>query len=306
MRPDADEGEKRTNEIGTIVPLLETLPDIAGLTVTADALLTQRALARYLLGRGAHYLFTVKGNQPNMLDDIRLTLDETIARRAPQFIDEGAKPEHGRRERRSIWVSTELNDYLDFPGVGQVFAIRRDTVEVKSAKRRVETVYGVTSLTPQGASPQRLLSLNRGHWSIEAMHHILDWSFDEDRSRIRTGHGPQNMTRLRRFAIGIIKARGLAVAETMRRLARNPRRVLRLPQNDRQRRPATSARLSAPCPPRPSPRRQPRAHAGRAAMPKRRRSRLSRPTRLPSGATMAAKSGPQPAQGRQRKLPTHD
>ena len=179
-----------------------------------------------LLGRGAHYLFTVKGNQPNMLDDIRLTLDETIARRAPQFIDEGAKPEHGRRERRSIWVSTELNDYLDFPGVGQVFAIRRDTVEVKSAKRRVETVYGVTSLTPQGASPQRLLSLNRGHWSIEAMHHILDWSFDEDRSRIRSGHGPQNMTRLRRFAIGIIKARGLAVAETMRRLARNPRRVL--------------------------------------------------------------------------------
>ena len=153
MRPDADEGEKRTNEIGTIVPLLETLPDIAGLTVTADALLTQRALARYLLGRGAHYLFTVKGNQPNMLDDIRLTLDETIARRAPQFIDEGAKPEHGRRERRSIWVSTELNDDLDFPGVGQVFAIRRDTVEVKSAKRRVETVYGVTSLTPQGASP---------------------------------------------------------------------------------------------------------------------------------------------------------
>ena len=167
MRPDANEGEKRTNEIGTILPLLETLPDIAGLTVTADAMLTQRTLAAYLLGRGAHYLFTVKGNQPNMLNDIRLTLDETIARRAPQFIDEGAKPEHGRRERRSIWVSTELNDYLDFPGVGQVFAIRRDTVEVKSAKRRVETVYGVTSLTPQGASPQRLLSLNRGHWSIE-------------------------------------------------------------------------------------------------------------------------------------------
>ena len=153
MRPDANEGEKRTNEIGTILPLLETLPDIAGLTVTADALLTQRALARYLLGRGAHYLFTVKANQPNMLDDIRLTLDETIARRAPQFIDEGAKPEHGRRERRSIWVSTELNDYLDFPGVGQVFAIRRDTVEVKSAKRRVETVYGVTSLTPPRRIP---------------------------------------------------------------------------------------------------------------------------------------------------------
>ena len=159
-------------------------------------------------------------------DDIQLLLDESIAQRAPDFTVESAKPEHGRRERRSIWTSSELNGYLNFPGVGQVFAVRRETVEVKSAKRRSETAYGVTSLTPQAASPQRLLTLNRGHWTIEAMHHILDWSFDEDRSRIRTGHGPENMTRLRRFAIGLIKARGLGVAETMRNLARNPRRVL--------------------------------------------------------------------------------
>ena len=161
-----------------------------------------------------------------MLDDIRLTLDEHIARRAPDFIDESPKPEHGRRERRSIWASSALNDDLDFPGVAQVFAVRRDIVEVKSGKRRCETAYGVTSLTPQAAPPQRLLTLNRGHWTIEATHHILDGSFDEDRCRIRSGHGPENMTRLRRFAIGLIKARGLAVAETMRRLARNPRRVL--------------------------------------------------------------------------------
>ena len=58
MRPDAGEGEKRTNEIGTVIPLLETLPDIANRTVTADALLTQRALAKYLLGRGADSLLS--------------------------------------------------------------------------------------------------------------------------------------------------------------------------------------------------------------------------------------------------------
>ena len=153
MRPDPDEGEKRTNEIGTILPLLDTVPDIAGCTVTTDALLTQRALASYLLDRGAHYLFTVKANQPNMLDDIRLTLDEDIARRAPDFTDSSPKPEHGRRERRSIWVSSALNHYLDFPGVGQVFAVHRDTVEVHSGKRHSETAYGVTSLTPHDASP---------------------------------------------------------------------------------------------------------------------------------------------------------
>ena len=104
--------------------------------------------------------------------------------------------------------------------------MRRDTVEVKSAKRRVETTYGVTGLDRKAATPKRLLTLNRGHWTIEAAYHILDWSFDEDRSRIRTGHGPENMTRLRRFAIGLIKGRGLGVAETMRNLARKPRRVL--------------------------------------------------------------------------------
>ena len=115
-------------------------------------LLTQRALATYLLDRGADYLFTVKGNQPTLLDDIRLTLDECIARRAPDFAAETPKPEHGRREHRSIWASCELNDYVNFPGVAQVFAVRRDTVEVKSGKRRCETAYGVTSLTPQAAS----------------------------------------------------------------------------------------------------------------------------------------------------------
>ena len=215
MRPDADEGEKRTNEIGTVIPLLKTVPDIAGRTVTADALLTQRALASYLLGRSADYVFTVKGNQPTLLDDIRLTLDEAIAGRAPDFADSSPKPEHGRRERRSIWVSSELNDHVRFPGVAQVFAVRRETVEVKSGKRRQEIAYGVTSLTCEAASPKRLLALNRGHWTIEATHHILDWSFDEDRSRIRAGHGPENMTLLRRFAIGVIKGRGLAVAQTI-------------------------------------------------------------------------------------------
>ena len=246
MRPDAGEGEKRTNEIGTVIPLLETLPDIANRTVTADALLTQRALAKYLLGRGADYLFTVKGNQPTLQDDIRLLLAETIARRAPDFMNEGAKPEHGRRERRSIWVSSGLNDYLNFPGVGQVFAIRRETREVKSGKRRCETAYGVTSLTPEAASPERLLTLNRGHWTIEATHHILDWSFDEDRSRIRTGHGPENMTRLRRFAIGLIKGRRPRPRRGHAQFGQEPAPRPRLSENDRQRRPATSAPLTAP------------------------------------------------------------
>ena len=36
---------KRTNEIGVAIPLLDQLGDLAGKTVTADALLTQTAIA---------------------------------------------------------------------------------------------------------------------------------------------------------------------------------------------------------------------------------------------------------------------
>ena len=182
MRPDADEGEKRTNEIGTVIPLLETAPDIAGRTITADALLTQRALASYLLNRGADYLFTVKGNQPTLLDDIRLTLNEAIARRAPDFTEESPKPEHGRRERRSIWVSGELNGRLNFPGVGQVFAVRRETVEVKSGKQRCETAYGVTSLTTQDASPER---------PAHPQSRALDYRGDAPHPRLELRRGPK-------------------------------------------------------------------------------------------------------------------
>src|SRR5947207_9681858 len=80
------------------------------------------------------------------------------------------------------------------------------------------------------------LKVNRGHWTIEnSCHYIIDWNYDEDRSRIRTGHGPENITRLRRFAIGVLKSKGCGgVAQKMRRLTRNVRLVfdyLRMSEN---------------------------------------------------------------------------
>lgn len=68
----------------------------------------------------------------------------------------------------------------------------------------------------------QVLRTNRGHWSIDSVHHIIDWNYDEDRSRIRTGFGPENITRLRRFAIGILKSfqkPSQLIAELMRRLS---------------------------------------------------------------------------------------
>ncbi len=206
------------------IPLLDDCR-IAGRDITADALLTQRALAAYIVGRAAHYHFTVKGNQPTLAGDIALHFER---RGAPDFVDQPTIG-HGRIETRRIWCSTALNDYLDFPHVGQIFLIERETIIKKTGQCRRETALGVTSRSPEQASPERLLALNRGHWGIESLHYIIDWNYDEDRSRIRTGHGPQNVTRLRRFAVGVLKSfqkPDQSLAQMMRKLVSRSRTVL--------------------------------------------------------------------------------
>ena len=214
------------------IPLLDGC-DISGKVVTADALLTQRALADYLVHRQAGYSFTVKGNQPNLEKDIALLFEE---RGKPDFVQVESS-DHGRTETRRIWCSTALNDYLDFPHVGQVFLIEREFIKKKTGTMSCESTLGITSQTPSEASPKRVLEINRGHWTIESTHYIIDWNFDEDRSRIRTAFGPENMTRLRRFAIGILKSFQRAsetIAEMMRKLSFRARLVfdyLRMTKN---------------------------------------------------------------------------
>jgi predicted transposase YbfD/YdcC len=73
----------------------------------------------------------------------------------------------------------------------------------------VELAYGVTSLKPEKASAKRLLELNRGHWEIEnRVHWVRDVTYDEDRCRIRTKHGPRNMASIRNLAISILRLMG--------------------------------------------------------------------------------------------------
>ncbi len=214
------------------IPLLQTC-DILGKDITGDALLTQRTLATYLVEHKAHYHFTVKGNQPVLERDIALLF---ATRAAPDFV-EVTPPNHGRIETRRIWCSTALNAYLDFPYIGQAFLIERESIDKKTGVFSCETALGITSRTPQQASPQRVLAINRGHWSIESVHYIIDWNYDEDRSQIRTGFGPENITRLRRFAVGILKSfqkPAQSIAEMMRKLAFRNRLVfdyLRMTKN---------------------------------------------------------------------------
>jgi predicted transposase YbfD/YdcC len=225
--------EKRTNEIKTAIPLLDSI-DIEGKTITADALLTQCELGKYIVEiRKAHYHFTAKDNQKNLLKEVASFFENVYW--DPDHTTKD-KPNHGRNETRKIWVTTELNKYLKFPHVAQAFKIERITYRKNRKNSRV-VAYGITSKTPQEATAEQVLKDNRQHWSIEnSCHYILDWNFDEDRCRISKGYGPENITRLRRFAIGLLKSKGVGnVAQKMRKLSFSPRLVfdyLKIPGNN--------------------------------------------------------------------------
>lgn len=220
---EGSEEQKQTNEIGMVIALLEAI-ELSGRDITADALHTQRKLATYLVDeRQAHYYFSVKGNQPRLQADIELL----FRNRGQAQFTQTTSGEHGRIETRRIWCTSALNAYLDFPHVGQVFLIERERIEKKTGETSCEIALGITSRTPEQASPEQVLKTNRGHWCIEnSCHYIIDWNYDEDRGRIRTGFGPENVSRLRRFAIGLIKSSTQdSVAQKIRQLCRSPRLV---------------------------------------------------------------------------------
>jgi len=142
---------------------------------------------------------------------------------------------HGRIERRDIWTSTELNDYLDFPYVKQVFCIKRTTTDlqghlVAGRKTIEELAVGLTSLSAEQAPPARVLALNRGEWEIEnRLHYVRDMTYDEDRSQVRRGNRPQAMAGIRNLAISLLRLAGAdSIAAATRYLARQVERPLRL------------------------------------------------------------------------------
>lgn len=215
---------KQTNEIKYAPILLDTL-DIENKDVTSDALHTQTEFADYLVAdRKAHYYFCVKGNQPTLLEDIDTYFSNE--QRDADHEDE-VTIEHGRIEIRRIWTTTTLNDYVTFPHVAQIYKIEREITDKKSGLTTIEIAYGITSRTPDDACPKTILNKVRNHWSVEVYHYIIDWIYDEDRSTIRTGYGPENITRLRRFAIGLVKSKGIKkISKQMRKMNRNTRAVL--------------------------------------------------------------------------------
>jgi predicted transposase YbfD/YdcC len=205
-----------------LAPLLAPL-DLAEVVVTTDALQTHPEAAEFLVAKKqAHYLFVVKANQPTLLDRCQ----RLPWQRVPE-LDRTRDRGHGRIELRTLKAVSV--HHFGFPHAAQILQVTRKTRDLHDHPRRFTTVtvYAVTSLPFEQASPARLADLLRGHWAIEALHHVRDVTFCEDSSQTRTGAAPNVMACLRNLIIGVLSRAGpVNVAAALRRHARDPRRPL--------------------------------------------------------------------------------
>lgn len=197
----------KSNEIPA-VPLLLKLLELDGATVTLDAMHCQVETAQAILNSDAHYILTVKANQPTLFEYLTSKFDEFCN---TNLIADGLKKHvtteksHGRKERREYCViaaSAEDKQALRrWPGLTAVGVILRQ--RVVGEVEQTETEFFITSHAPKVKS---LAGFLRGHWGIEnSQHHVLDVTFAEDASRIRRGTAPEISAAIRRMALNILQ-----------------------------------------------------------------------------------------------------
>ena len=197
--------EEKTNEIPT-VPLLLELLDISGCIVTADAMNCQREITKKIIDGKGDYVLSLKENQPTLYEYVQTYFKEALEhpRWYPEMtmcetVDKG----HGRIERRTYYLSSDLSglenagDWSGLAGFGMVCSHVTVGEAVSSEIR-----YAITSLK----SVEQFSHAWRKHWGIEnGLHYCLDVSFNEDHSRIRIDHAPDNLAVVRHFALSALK-----------------------------------------------------------------------------------------------------
>jgi predicted transposase YbfD/YdcC len=200
----------KENEISAAPRVLKCL-DLRGKVVTGDAMFAQRDLSQQIVEAGGDYVWTVKDNQSTLRQDIALLFqpEQPVKGwgaalkdfRTAQTVNKG----HGREERRRLTASAELQEYLDWPSAAQVFQLERQIKRTADGKTSAEVVYGITSLSPDRASPARLLELNRSHWGIEnGLHYRRDETLREDWCHLKRGQAPHAMAVINNLIVGLV------------------------------------------------------------------------------------------------------
>lgn len=202
----------KENELSAIPKLLSML-NLKDATVTIDAIGCQRNIASQIVEANGDFVLQVKDNQQTLHNKVKVILDEAILEqmvgwRGDMF--EETDGGHGRIETRAAWLTTEVEhlgkDLLElWPDVKALVAVE-NTREVIGSGKPATTARHYFILSDPACSAQRAGRIIRGHWAIEnSLHYVLDVSFDEDHSRVRKGHGAENLSRLRRLTANLLQ-----------------------------------------------------------------------------------------------------
>jgi predicted transposase YbfD/YdcC len=215
--------DDKTKELGVIEGFLLALA-LQGRVVTTDALLTQHTVAMQIVEQGGDYVLPVKENQPLTHEAIAYWFERPAPYDWPNGEARACEKQHGRLTQWQVETSTALNRYLKWPDLAQVFKITCQVTFAKSGQTRLHTRYGITSLSPEQASPADLLAFTRHHWAIEnSLHWVRDVTFAEDRSTLWRGSTHHVMAILRNLALSLLHLHGFFhIASTVRRFAANP------------------------------------------------------------------------------------
>jgi len=195
----------KSNEI-TAIPQLLRLLDLNGATVTIDAMGCQKAIAKQIVEGGGNYVLALKGNQSTLEEEVSEFFDDVLVRGfdAPLETHTCVEKDHGRLEQRTVMVSRDvywLRDIDKWKGLSAIVAVEsKRTIDGETTTERRHY------LCSGNAGVQDLGQFIRHHWSVEnELHWTLDVAFREDLCRVRAQNAAENLARIRRVALTILK-----------------------------------------------------------------------------------------------------
>ena len=211
--------QDKSNEI-TAIPCLLELIALKGSIVTIDAMGCQYKIANQIIAAEADYLLALKENQPSFYRDVtEYFQDIDFAQPEPDIQTESTfDVDHGRIERRShavsgdaAWLIERHPAWNTIKSFGVVESIRETP-----SKTSIEQRYFISSLPPD---PKLFAVVVRAHWGIEnSLHYVLDVTFREDSSRIKTGSGPENWACFRKIAHTVARSDTLSTKSIKSRI----------------------------------------------------------------------------------------
>ena len=207
--------EEKSNEIRAIPALLELL-DIEGALVSIDAMGTQRRIVNLIRRKKGDYLLGLKDNQSTLYEETARVFEEALDQRE-RTIDEARPPTiakatnvdggHGRIETRTAYVIEDFDDWVPssskWRGIKSLIAVEAKREDTISGKIETERRYYISS---RKLSAEQANEAVRSHWLVEnQLHWVLDVSFGQDASRVRTEHAAENLGVVRHFALNLIR-----------------------------------------------------------------------------------------------------